>query len=133
MTNNTAEAGVDLSPEELASANRLMANYARFVDNKKGPEWQALFGRSGFLAFGGRKVTGNDLAEFAVGSMPGVHIQAVPHFERRPDGSVRAESSFIFVAVADCAVRSGYYVDELVVEDGEYVFASRTIDIRARN
>jgi hypothetical protein len=133
MTNSVTEASADLSPEELASANRLLANYARFVDNKKGAEWQALFGRSGFLAFGDRKVTGDELAEFAVDSMPGVHIQAVPHFKRRPDGSVRAESSFVFVAVADCAIRSGYYVDELVIEDGEYVFASRTIDIRARN
>jgi len=133
MTNSVTEASVNLSPEELASANRLLANYARFVDNKKGPQWQALFGRSGFLAVGDRKVTGDELAEFAVGSMPGVHIQAVPHFERRPDGSVRAESSFIFVAVADCAIRSGYYIDELVIEDGEYVFASRTIDMRARN
>lgn len=133
MTDSVTEAITDLSPAELASANRLLADYARFVDNKKGSEWQALFGRSGFLAVGDRKVTGDELAEFAVGSMPGVHIQAVPHFERRPDGSVRAESSFIFVAVADCAIRSGYYIDELVIEDGEYVFASRTIDMRARN
>jgi hypothetical protein len=133
MTNSATEASVDLSPEELASANRLLANYARFVDNKKGAEWQALFGRSGFLAFGDRKVTGDELGQFAVESMPGVHIQAVPHFERRPDGSVRAESSFVFVSAADCLIRSGYYLDELVLEDGEYVFASRTIDIRARN
>jgi hypothetical protein len=133
MTNSATETSVDLSPAELASANRLMANYARFVDNKKGTQWQGLFGRSGFLVNGDQEVTGDDLAGFAVESMPGVHIQAVPHFERRPDGSVRAESSFVFVSAAECLIRSGYYLDELVIEDGEYVFASRTIDIRARN
>ena len=132
MTSVT-DANTDLSPAELASANRLLGNYARFVDNKKGPEWQALFGRSGFLAFGDRKVEGDELATFAVESMPGVHIQAVPNYERRPDGSVRAESAFIFVSAAECLIRSGYYLDELVIEAGEYVFASRTIDIRARN
>jgi hypothetical protein len=133
MTTSVSEASANLSRAEIASVNRLLANYARFVDNKKGAEWRALFGKSGYLAFGDRNVSGDDLADFAVNSAPGVHVQAVPYLERRADGTVFAESSFVYVAIAECAIRSGYYIDELVIEDGEYVFASRTIDIRARN
>jgi hypothetical protein len=123
-----------LSEEERCAAVRLLVEYARFVDDADGVAWSALFGEDGVLAMGENEISGKqELAAFAENSPRGVHIQGGATFQRRPDGSIDSQSSFIFTRAADGGVAAGWYTDHLVRHDDRVVFARRHVDIRARS
>jgi SnoaL-like domain len=122
-----------LSEEERCAAVRLLVEYARFIDDADGAAWSALFGEGGVLAVGENEISGKqELAAFAENSPRGVHIQGEATFQRRPDGSIDSQSSFIFARAADGGVVAGWYTDCLARHDGRIVFARRHIDIRVR-
>jgi hypothetical protein len=118
----------------VATVMALFADYARHLDHHRDPgAWAELFGTDGTLVVRDREITGNDaLQKFAADSVPGVHVQAVPHLAVREDGGLDATSSFVFVTVATADMRAGYYVDHLAWQGDRLVFARREIGIMAR-
>jgi len=116
---------------DLAAVIQLLADYGRFVDDRDGESWAGLFGASGTLAVGDREITGRQaLAEFAVRSPRGVHLQGVPGVEKTPDGAIRASSSFAFLNGETGEVLAGAYADLIARTDGGLAFVRRHIDIR---
>lgn len=127
----TAES--DQLPELLAAVWNLMGDYARFVDGREAAAWSRLFGEAGVLAVGKREFSGSeDLERFGAQSAPGVHVQGIPTVEVRPDGSIHATSSFVFVNAATSALVAGEYRDDIVRSAEGLVFARRQIEMRAR-
>jgi hypothetical protein len=118
----------------VATVMALFADYARHLDRHRDPDaWAELFGADGIFVVRGRKLTGHDaLQKFATDSIPGVHVQAVPHLQARDDGGLDATSSFIFITVATNDLRAGYYVDHLAWQGDRLVFARREINIMAQ-
>jgi len=118
----------------VALVMALFADYARHLDLRPDPEaWAELFGTDGVLAVGDREITGAErLRKFAAGSIPGVHVQAVPHLRARPDGGLDAISSFVFMTAETQDFRSGYYTDHLAWQGNRLVFARRRIQLMAR-
>ena len=118
----------------VAMVMSLFADYARHLDLERDPQaWARLYSADGVLALATREIRGAEpLAEFAAGSVPGVHVQAVPHLQARDDGGIDARSSFIFMTVATGDVRSGYYTDQLARQGDRFVFVRREIRILAR-
>lgn len=120
----------ELSSVFPAVAN-LLADYARFVDIRDPIGFSRLFGTGGTLATPHGDITGPDaLAAFAVKAGPGVHVQGVPTLYRGADGSLFANSNFIFISARSHDLTSGEYRDVIRFEDGRLVFARRTIDPR---
>ena len=118
----------------VAEVMALYADYARHLDLNRDPDaWAALFTPDGSLVTSDRQITGSaELRAFAAGSLPGVHVQAVPWLQARADGGLDAVTSFIFMTVQSHDFRSGYYTDELVRQDGRLVFARRQISMLTR-
>lgn len=119
----------------VAMVMSLFADYARLLDFGRDPRsWAGLYRADGVLVVGGtREIKGADaLAEFAAASIPGVHVQAVPHLQARSDGGLDATSSFVFVTAATGDLRAGYYTDQIALQDGRFVFVRREITILAR-
>jgi hypothetical protein len=112
----------------------LFADYARHLDLQRDPgAWADLFGTDGVLVLADREITGAEqLKEFAVGSIPGVHVQGVPHLQARPDGGLDAITSFVFMTVQTQDFRSGYYTDVLAWRGARLVFARRRIQLLSR-
>jgi hypothetical protein len=129
-----AERRSEVSRQEHNAAVRLLVEYARLLDDADGPALSALFGEGGVLAVGENEVSGKqELAAFAEDSPRGVHLQGAATFQRRPDGSIDSQSSFIFTRATDGGVIAGWYTDHLVRHHDRLVFARRHIDIRARS
>jgi len=118
----------------VAQVMALFADYARHLDLQRDPgAWAALFGAGGALVVRDREISGAEkLQEFAEQSIPGVHVQAVPHLQARPDGGLDAVSSFVFMTVETRDFRSGYYADYLAWQGDRLVFARREITILAQ-
>jgi SnoaL-like domain len=120
-----------LDRTQRAAAERLLLDYSRFSDDSDYDGWSSLFGENGVLAVFGKDLSGAErLRRFAERAPVGVHIQGLAVFTRQPDGSVRAESSFVFVNAATRQVMAGWYHDTLVAAGDGYRFARRQIDLR---
>jgi hypothetical protein len=127
-------AQVDELAAVLPAVWNLMGDYARYVDGREAVAWSRLFGESGVLAVGKREITGPAaLEEFGAQSAAGVHVQGIPTVERRPDGSIRATSSFVFVNATTHALVAGEYRDDIVDSGDGLVFARRQIEMRVRS
>ena len=124
----------DVLDEKLIPAVlRLLGDYGRLIDGRETTAWSRLFGDKGTLAVGEREITGAaELTEFAAQSPAGVHVQSVPSIESRPDGTVYAESSFVFVNAETGKLTAGSYRDELAPDGDVFVFDRRDISIRVR-
>lgn len=112
----------------------LFADYGRHLDLERDPgAWAELFGTDGVLVVGDREISSAEkLREFAAGSIPGVHVQAVPQLRARPDGGLDAITSFIFMTTETKDFRSGYYTDQLAWQGDRLIFARRRIQLLAR-
>ncbi len=120
--------------DNIRAILKLLGDYGRLIDGREAAAWSRLFGDRGTLAVGEREITGPaELTEFAANSPPGVHVQSVPSvFEPGPDGTVRAESNFVFVNADTGKTTAGTYRDELEPDGDAFTFARRDIDIRVR-
>jgi hypothetical protein len=118
----------------VAQVMALFADYAGHLDLRRNPQaWAELFRRDGSLVTADREVRGREaLREFAVGSIPGVHVQAVPRLQARPDGGLDSVTSFVFIIAATGDLRAGYYTDQLEQDGDRYVFARRQISMLVR-
>jgi hypothetical protein len=122
-----------LGEELIPAILRLLGDYGRLIDGREAVAWGRLFGDEGTLAVGEREITGAaELTEFAAQSAEGVHVQSVPSLEPRPDGTVYAESSFVFVNAATGKLTAGSYRDELAPDGDTFFFVRRDISIRVR-
>jgi hypothetical protein len=112
----------------------LFADYGRHLDLERDPgAWAELFGTDGVLVVGDREISGAEkLMKFAAGSIPGVHVQAVPQLRAQPGGGLDAITSFIFMTTETKDFRSGYYTDHLVWQGDRLIFARRRIQLLAR-
>jgi hypothetical protein len=128
------QAEVAIGDGTVAMVMSLFADYARLLDFGRDPRsWAGLYRADGVLVVGTREIRGTDaLAEFAAASIPGVHVQAVPHLRAGSDGGLDATSSFVFITSATADMRAGYYTDQLALQDGRFVFVRREITILAR-
>jgi SnoaL-like domain len=123
-----------ISDGTVAQVMALFADYARHLDLRRDPQaWAELYRADGSLVTGAREINGRDaLREFAVGSIPGVHVQAVPHLQARADGGLDSVTSFVFIIAATGDLRAGYYTDHLERDGDRYVFVRRQISMLVR-
>jgi SnoaL-like domain len=127
-------ADVAIADGTVAMVMVLFADYARHLDLGRDPEaWADLYTSDGVLVTGEREIRGRDaLRDFATASIPGVHVQAVPHLQARADGGIDAISSFVFIIAATGDLRAGYYTDQLARQGDRYVFVRRQISMLVR-
>ncbi len=123
-----------ISDGTVALVLALFADYARHLDLVRDPQaWAELYRADGSLITADRAINGRDaLREFAVGSIPGVHVQAVPQLRARADGGLDSVTSFVFIIAASGDLRAGYYTDQLERDGDRYVFVRRQISMLVR-
>jgi len=128
------QAGGTIPDGTVSLVMALFADYGRHLDLERDPDaWAELFGTDGVLVVGDREISGAaKLREFAAGSIPGVHVQAVPLLRARPDGGLDAITSFIFMTTQTKDFRSGYYADQLAWQGDRLIFVRRRIHMLAR-
>lgn len=112
-------------------ALRLIADYARLLDDRDADAWSGLFIPGGGIRIGERQIVGREALHSFIERTPrGVHVPGVPAIESQGD-ELRCISSLVFIDAESGGIRAVLNTDRMAWHEGSLRFALREIEIRA--
>ena len=112
-------------------AARLVADYARYLDDRDGDAFVGLFTPDAEIVIGERRIAGHEaLRTFLEGSPRGLHIPGTPSVELDGD-DVLSHSTVVFVDSSTTGIRAVTNRDRMVWSGGSLLFRQRQLEIRA--
>ena len=123
----------EVDPTDLVqpAAVRLVADYARYLDERDAEAWVDLFTPDGEIVYGERRIVGHEaLARFLDGTPRGVHIAGPPSIALVGD-EIHSYSTIAFVDASSGGTRAVVNRDRMVRHEGRLRLRERRIELRA--
>jgi hypothetical protein len=123
----------DLDPRDRVqpAASRLVADYARYLDERDADAFVGLFIADGEIIFGERRIIGHEaLRKFLDGTPRGLHVPGTPSISLEAD-HVLSYSTVVFVDSSSSGIRAVANRDRMVWSGDRLLFERRELELRA--
>lgn len=123
---------MSLNTEAHVAIGRLIGAYPAFVDMADLPNIEKLFTEDVVFSYGDVTFTGREETLTMLASAPlGIHLAGVPYITVGEDRvTATASVQFLYVRDGSADVVRGTYRDQIRLQDGEWRFSARTIELR---
>ncbi|MDA8045833.1 MAG: nuclear transport factor 2 family protein [Actinomycetota bacterium] len=118
-----------LQVEDRLAITELLSKYGLLIDRHRIDEWSLLFTDDAVFDVPGigPLCTAEARRRMVETAPKGLHLAAPPIIDEGPDGSASCQQEYLFRNVETGRFLTGWYEDEVVKRDGQWLFARRAI------